>query len=146
VAEFIGPLVDWVAGVLTNGTAELLQTAGLDAFAEVRKSWTGVVINWPSVSVMPRVTDFDPESTATHSKHGLTIKFGVESADPDQIEADAVAYMAVIHDAIGAAVGTWPAQVSHVHIARHDYGPLFGKDGSFAKFPEMILEVETYEV
>lgn len=147
MAEFIGPVVDWVAGVLTgDALAELLIAAELEAFAEVKKSWTGVVINWPPVSVMPRSSDFDAEGTAVHANHGLTIKFGVSGDDSDQLAADALAYMKAIDRAITASVGTWPASVSKVFVSRHDYGPLFGKDSGYAKFPELHLEVETYEV
>ena len=147
MAEFIAPVVEWVIGVVTGeALAELLQAAGLDAFGEVRKSWTGVVINWPPCSVMPRSTDFDPEGTAVHGTHALTIKFGVAGDDPDQVAADALGYMAAIDQAIAASVGTWPAVVSKVFVSRHDYGPLFAKDNGFAKFPELHLEVETYEV
>ena len=140
MAEFIGPVVDWLMGVMAG-----VQPEGLDAFAEVRKSWTGVVINWPPCSVMPRTTDFDAEGTAVHGTHALTIKFGVSGDDSDQVASDAMGYMLAIDQAIAASVGTWLPQISKVFVARHDYGPLFAKDGSFAKFPEMHLEVETYE-
>ena len=145
-ANFIGPVVDWVIATLQAATPGLLSAAGVEPFGEFRKSWTGVAINWPPVAVMPRASDFDPETTSVHTMHGLTIKFGVSSDDPDAIEVAATVYMKAIDDAITQATGTWLAQMSHVHISRHDYGPLFGKDGGFAKFPEMILEVETYEV
>ena len=147
MAEFIGPVVDWLAGVLTGEALEdALLAAGLEAFAEVKKSWTGVVINWPPCSVMPRDTDFDPEGTAVHGTHGLTIKFGVSGEDSDQVASDAMAYMLAIDAAIAGSAGTWLPQMSKVFVKRHDYGPLFSKDNSFAKFPELHLEVETYEV
>jgi hypothetical protein len=141
MAEFIGPVVDWLVGIVAGVAPD-----GLEAFAEVKKSWTGVVMNWPPAAVMPRTSDFDPEGTAVHATHGLTIKFGVSGDDSDQVAADAMGYMKAIDAAITAGVGTWPAAVSKVFVARHDYGPLFQKDGSFAKFPEMHLEVETYEL
>jgi hypothetical protein len=147
MADFIGPVVDWLVGVVTGeALAELLVAAELEAFAEVKQSWTGVVINWPPVSVMPRATAFDAEGTAVHGTHGLRIKFGVCGDDPDQIAVDAMAYMKAVDQAIAASVGTWPAAVSKVFVSRHDYGPLFSRDKGFAKFPELHLEVETYEI
>ena len=40
--QFMAPLVSWLVGVLES--AELGE---LSAFAEVKQSWTGVVMNWP---------------------------------------------------------------------------------------------------
>lgn len=140
--QFIAPLVDWLLGLLQGMTPE--QYGGLEPFVEFHKSFTGVVMNWPPVSVMPRKTAFDPDTVgASHSKSALTVKFGVNGADPDQVAADAMAYMRAIDAAIEAAPA--PAQVTHVHIEDHDYGVLFERAGGFAKFPELHLEVEVYE-
>ena len=148
MADFIGPVLGWLAGVVSgDALATELEGLGLDMFAEVKKSWTGVVMNWPPCSVMALHSDFDPEGTAVHTTNGFTVKFGVSGDDPDQVAADALGYMAALDHAIGGAVAaTWLPQMSRVFVTRHDYGPLFQRDGSFAKFPEMHLEVETYEV
>ncbi len=142
-AEFIGPVLDWMVATLENGTPALLQAAELAEFAEVRRSWTGVVMNWPAASVMPRASDFDPEGTSVHTVHAFTVKFGVAGVDADQVTMDAIAYMKVVDRALQSAV--WIEQMSHVHITRHDYGPLWSKEAGFARFPEMVVEVETYE-
>lgn len=144
MADFIGPVVDWLVDVLEN--ADLGE---LDDFAEVRKSWTGVVVNWPPCSVMARTTAFDDEGTARNQKHTLTVKFGVNGADPDEIAVNAQAYMKALDAAIDGAA--WPADTAtfamrRVFIAAHDYGPLFALDGRLAKFPELHLEVEVYEL
>ena len=133
-------------GVVQDGTTEPLAEAGLDPFAEVRKSWTGVVMNWPPAAVMARNTTFDPEGTSIHGMHEFTVKFGVNGADPDQVADDAIAYMKAIDAALTAATGTWLPAMSKVFVRMHDYGPLFQLDGKFGKFPELQLEVETYEV
>ncbi len=145
MAEFIGPVVEWLIGVIVARTPALLQAAGLDEFAEVRPAWTGVVLNWPTCSVYPGKTEFDPEGTSVHSAHSITIKFGVSGADPDQVVRDAEAYMKAIDAAIAGAVGEWLPAISKVFVRSHEYGPLWSGKG-FAKFPELVVEVETYEV
>ena len=135
--QFIAPLVTWLVGVVQGASTPI-------PFAEVKQSWTGVVMNWPSAAVMPRTSGFDPEfNGASHSENVLTVKFGVNGMDPDQVTADAMSYMLAIDQAIETA--TWPPQVSRVFVQSHDYGPLFTKDGNFAKFPELHLLLEVYE-
>lgn len=138
--QFMAPIVEWLIGVLKG--AELGE---LEAFGEVRKSWTGVAMNWPPVAVMPRTSQFDPEiSGASHSQNAITIKFGVNGSDPDDLTDLAMAYMLAIDAAIEAAAPL--PQISHVHIGTHDYGPLYtGNSGGFFRFPELHLEVEVYE-
>ena len=91
---------------------------------------------------MARTTDFDTEGSGRHSLHRLTIKFGVNGADSDQVTVDAMAYMKAVDDALTAAVDAWDSAMSRVFVAGHDYGPLYEKGGGFARFPEMHLEVE----
>ena len=146
MADFIRPVLTWLVAVIESDTPALLAAAQLDAFAEVKQSWTGVAINWPPCSVMPGHSDFDPEGTAVHGAHAFTVKFGVCGDDSDQVAADAIGYMKAIDAAITGAAADWLPQMSRVFILRHDYGPLFQKDGSFAKFPELHLEVETQEL
>ena len=137
--QFIAPIVSWLVSVLQNANM-----GALPAFAEVKQSWTGAVINWPPAAVMPRSSGFDAEITGgSHSENLFTVKFGVNGRDPDQVTADAMSYMLAIDQAIEAAA-TLP-QISRVFVQEHDYGPLFQKDGNFAKFPELHLLVEVYE-
>ena len=143
MADFIAPIVDWLIGVVQGAD---FATPGLEPFAECRKSWTGVCVNWPPCAVMALGTDFDPEGTAIRERHQFTIKFGVNGDDPDQVAVNAMAYMTAIDRAVAGACGAWPEAVSNVFVSRHDFGPLFAKDGAFAKFPEMHLEVDAYEV
>jgi hypothetical protein len=137
--EFIQPIVTWLVGVLQGA-----QMGALTPFAEVKQSWTGIAMNWPVAAVMPRNSSFDPEITSkSHSENLLTVKFGVQGMDPDQVAADAMSYMLAIDQAIEGAA--WLPQFSRVFIEAHDYGALYQKDGSFAKFPELHLLVEVYE-
>jgi hypothetical protein len=139
-SQFIAPIVAWLVGVLRN----IQWTEGLAPFAQVTQSWTGVVINWPPAAVMPRTSGFDPEiSAGSHSENLLTVKFGVNGPDPDQVAADAMSYMLAVDAAIEAAPRL--PQISRVFVQAHDYGPLYEKDGGFAKFPELHLVVEVYE-
>jgi hypothetical protein len=133
------PLVAWLVGVM-----EGVQVGGSPAFAEVKQSFTGVILNWPQAAVMPRTSGFDPEIVgASHSENLLTVKFGVQDADPDVVTATAMTYMAAIDAAIeGAAL---PPNAARVFVQAHDYGALYQRDSSFAKFPELHLLVEVYE-
>ena len=145
MADFAAPIVEWLVSVVAAADA-----GDLDGFAEVKKSWTGIALNWPPASVYPRNSSFDPEiMNASHSMNQITVKFGVRGTDPDQVTADAMAYMKAIDDAIYAAVGgdAMPRQVSRVFVAQHDYGPLYGevKGGGMFRFPEMHLLVEVFE-
>jgi hypothetical protein len=145
VAQFGGPIVAWVVSLLSAPTtAAALTAAQLTPFGDVRESWTGVIVNWPEAAVMLRNIAFDPEiEGARQEAMSLTVKFGVNGADPDQVVSDAMGYMAAIDAAINGAA--WLPQMSRVFVAAHDFGPLFSKDGSFAKFPEMHLVVEVFE-
>ena len=139
--QFIAPVVSWLVGVLQSANLGTLAP-----FADVKQSWTGVVINWPPAAVMPRSSGFDPEIVgASHSENLFTVKFGVNGMDPDQVTADAMSYMLAIDQAIEGAA--WLPQFSRVFVQGHDYGPLYShlKDGGFAKFPELHLLVEVYE-
>jgi hypothetical protein len=146
LAEFIAPVVDWLIGVIATAASYPTWPEGLEGFAEVRKSWTGVCVNWPPVAVMPLGTSFDPEGQVVNEAHAFTIKFGVNGDDPDQVTVDAMAYMKALDDLIQAAAWDPALGLSRVFVSKHDYGPLFGKDGSFAKFPELHLEVEALEL
>jgi hypothetical protein len=138
MAEFIGPVLAWLVGVVTD-----MDMAGLEPWGEVKTTWTGISAAWPPVAVMARGTDFDPDGTTIHEAHGFTIKFGIQASEPDGIATLAIAYMVALDAAIQAAV--WLPQMRRVFVSRHDYGVLFTSDGSWAKFPELHLEVEAYE-
>ncbi len=138
-SQFIAPIVAWLVGVVQG-----VVPAELPGFAEVKQSWTGIALNWPVAAVMPRTSGFDPEiSAGSHSQNLLTVKFGVQGMDPDQVAADAMAYMLAIDQAIEAA--NWLPQIRRVFVESHDYGALYQKDGAFGKFPELHLLVEVYE-
>ena len=48
---------------------------------------------------------------------------------------------------IGAAkAGEWPATVTNVYVAEHDYGPVYAKDGGFSVFPEVHVFVAMEEL
>ena len=102
-----------------------------------------MVINWPPVAAMPRNSGFDGEIVGcSHSQNLLTV-IGVNGAEPDQVTADAMAYMVAIDQAIQAAARL--PQITRVFVQQHDYGMLYERGGSFAKFPELHLLVEVYE-
>jgi hypothetical protein len=142
MSDFIAPILDW----LVAAVAAMPAPDGMDAWGQVTKSWTFAPANWPPAAVLPASTDFDPEiQNALHEQHNFTIKFGVQDADPDEITRKAIAYMTAIDGAVQGAA--WLPQVRRVFVERHDYGTLWStRDGSWARFPELHLMVEAYEV
>jgi hypothetical protein len=137
--------VEWLLGVLRGMTAA--QYGGLEAFAEVRKSWNWALPNWPPVGVLPGRSEFDAGIVgAKQSRNHITIRFGLNSEDPDEATAMAIAYMLAIDAAIYQADEATPcANSKWLFIVDHDYGPLYGKDGKFAYFPEMHLYMDLVE-
>jgi hypothetical protein len=151
MADFISPIIDNVLDILQKYTPGLLP--GREPFSDYRKSFTGVVQNFPAVYAMPVRTTFDPESMHTrHQAHQITIKFAISASDPDTLTAEAGAYMAALDGAIQSATvedwqGTLPQPVvMRVFVQAHDYGPLFERGVQLARFPELELIVETEEL
>ena len=143
--SFGAPVIGWFTALLQGDALNAaLRAANLAPFADVQQSWTGVVLNWPTAAVLYRGTTFDAEITGARMEaHVFTIRYGVNGADPDRVMTDAMNYMAAIDGAIQGAV--WLPQVTRVFVQQHDYGPMFGDKGRFAKFPEMHLIVEAFE-
>lgn len=149
--QVIGPVVDWLLNVLQNMTAE--QYGDLQPFAEFKQMWTGVAMNWPPVCVLPHSSQFDPEiEGAKHAENRLTVRFGVNGADPNEVGKLAVAYMLAVDAAIYQADAATPCVIAaaqyvttRLFVTDHDYGPLFVKEGSFAYWPELHLAIETME-
>ena len=143
MALLIRPVIDKLLEVLAARTA---------GFAQFGRLYTGVAPNLPAVWVMPGRTVIDPEASTLHQAHLVTIKFGVENSDPDELMNDAMDRMKEIHAAIEAS---WPGdwvdavtggQVQSVTIREHDYGPTWTAGGMVAKFPEMDLLIEVEEL
>jgi len=143
MAQLIRPVIDKLLEVLAA------RTTGFVAFGRL---FTGVMPNAPAVWVMPGRTVIDPECSMLGQAHLVTIKFGVEHSDPDELMNAAMDGMAEIHGAIEAS---WPGdwvdavtggQVQSVTIREHDYGPTWTAGGMVAKFPEMDLLIEVEEL
>jgi hypothetical protein len=124
------------------------QYGGLEPFLDFRQSWTlAAMMNWPPVAVLPHSSLFDPEIVgAKASRNRLTVKFGVNGADPDQVTGLAVSYMLAIDAALYEADAVAAcANSKRFFIVDHDYGPLYERNGNFAYFPEMHLEIDITE-
>lgn len=145
--EFIGPVVAAAISILETYTPALLAAAARDPFAEYGRAFTGVVANTPAVYVMPVRTSFDADIQGCFGElHQITIKFAVTGSDPEDLADAALAYMKAIDEAIQQATGAdWGTAASRVFIQGHDYGPLYERGGSYAKFPELELIVEAQE-
>jgi hypothetical protein len=153
VPKFIGPIVDRVLAVLQARTPALCEAAELRPFLDYGKQFTGVTVNCPSLWVMPERSRFDPDQTGPAKEaHQLTIKFAVSAMTPDEVAAAAMAYMQVIHLAIlQSDPADWTdtlaeGTVQRVFLASHEYGPLYQRGASIARFPELALIVEVEEL
>lgn len=152
MAQFIEPIVNTALSVLQARTPALLAAAGLGAFRDFGREFTGVTVNFPGVYVMPGKTQFDPEGTLRHQLHTLTIKFAVEGMTPEAIATAAIGYMKAIDDALTASdPDDWAdalagGEVGRIFVQTHDYGPLYQRGQVMARFPELALLVETQEV
>lgn len=150
-AEFIAPIIENALAVLKQRTPGLL--AGRDLFVNFGKQFTGVVSNFPSLYVMPVGTAFDADAQhLVHQAHQVQVKLAVSGAEPDLVTEAALAYMRAVDLAIAQS---WPKDwegklqngvVLRVFVERHDYGPLFERQGALARFPELDLIVETEEM
>jgi hypothetical protein len=143
MALLIKPVIDKLLEILAADTT---------SFVEFGKLFTGAAANLPAVWVMPGRTVIDPECSMLRQAHLITIKFGVQDADPNTLMDAVMALMVEIHDAISAS---WPAdwvgavtggQVQSLAIREHDYGPTWTAGGMVAKFPEMDLVIEVDEL
>jgi hypothetical protein len=120
-------------------------------FREYGKQFTGLSPNFPGCWVSPVRTELDSESATCHQAHQVRIKFGVEGSEPEEVAQAAMEYMAAIHRALAASwPGDWTGvlaggQVMRLFVRGHEYGPLFERGGSMAKFPEMDVVAETQE-
>jgi hypothetical protein len=149
MAELITPVVEKVIAVLKERTPSAL--GARESFVDYGKEFTGVVANFPSVWVMPVRTSFDAELDGRRQAHQVKVTMAVTGSEPDEVTDAAMAYMKAVDTAIAAS---WPAdwvgavsggQVLRVFVEGHDYGPLFGKEGGLARFPELDLVVEVME-
>jgi len=143
MAKFVRPVIEKLLEVLAARTT---------GFVQFGRLFTGAAANLPAVWVMAGRTVIDPEASTLHQAHLITVKFGVEHSDPDELMNAAMDGMKEIHGAIEAS---WPGdwvdavaggQVQSLTIREHDYGPTWTAGGMVAKFPEMDLVIEVEEL
>jgi len=143
VAEFIEPIIEHLIAVLRARTS---------SFSEFGKLFSGAAINVDAIWVMPERTSFAEEGSTLDQVHEITVKFGIEATELDDVAHGAMARMREAHKAIEASwPGDWQevlkgGQVSRIWIRQHNYGPTYANDGRMAKFPELSLVVETKEL
>lgn len=150
MAEFIGPVIERMLAVLQARTPGLL--GDRPAFASYGRLFTGGAGNLPAVWAMAARTQFGDEEATLHQAHQITIVFGVEAGDPEELARLAMAYMRAVHLAIEMS---WPGDwadvipggvVMVVRIREHNYGSTWAGGGTIAKFPELDVVVEVQEL
>jgi hypothetical protein len=121
MAALIAPLVD--------SFVALLQAMG--TFNAVRRGWHGVLVNPPEAAVMPGKTQFEAEGTTRANVNAITVRLGIQGADPEELTMRCMATVQAVDAAIEAwfNAGSFPPQVTNVYVIEHDYGQLWGKQG-----------------
>lgn len=147
--QFILIALNCIQSILENDTAELLANMATprDAFREFKWAFTGMMVNPPTVWIMPRTTQISDEGQLIEQVHLVTVRIGLMGGDPEDIAHAAVDYMTAVDLALrNAAVSELDETILHLHPQEHDYGPLFQGNGGFAKFPELHVAVESVEL
>jgi hypothetical protein len=151
VPEYIAPLVDKTLAVITALTPELL--GELPPFATLGKLFTGAVVNFPGVWVMPVRTAIGDEGTGKIDEvHQVTVKVAVSASDPEELPGLAMAYVKACTLAIEhTSPAEWDAALTgggvlHVHVSGHNYGVAFERGGTFAMLPDLYVEFEVSEL
>lgn len=136
MALHIKPLVAKMLTVLQARTPQLLSAASRDPFVDYIDWWNGVIVNHPTVCVLPGSSEFDRESEqARKASHAMLVRAVFISTEPHDLNQAAFDYVKAIDDAI---VASFPAlsltsqddwsgtpalgQVNGIWIASHQYG------------------------
>jgi hypothetical protein len=151
MALFIEPIIEKMLAILAARTPVLLSEDGWPEFAEYGKVFTGGGANLPAVWAMAARTQFAEEESTLHQAHQITVKFGVQAAEPKELMRAVFAYMRAVHRAIEKSwSGDWEdaiegGQVQRLFIREHNYGSTWARDGSVAKYPELDVVIEVQE-
>jgi len=149
MASFISESINTVTAILREETPTLLKAMETprDPFRGYGVAFAGIMPSPPWCWVMPRVTDFGPEGQVQDQGDAVTVKFGIIGADPEALAQAMLDYVKAVSLALQLTpVGQYDSTVMNIFVERHDYGPLYQKDGGFARFPEVHLVVTRREV
>jgi hypothetical protein len=148
--NFIRTSLDVVQQIIQKDTADRLQEMDTPRvpFAEVARAFTGMMKNPPAAWVMPRMTDLpDNDGNLIPEQDLVTVKLGVAGSDAESVEDAALDYVRAVDEALrAAAVAELDPTILHLRVRQHDYGPLWQKEGGFARFPELHLVIDRLEV
>jgi hypothetical protein len=152
MAEFVKPVIENLLALLETRTPTILDEKGRDQIEHFGKQFTGVVANWPAVFAMPVRTAFNADADVMrYQAHQIQVVIAVTGSTPEAVTDAAMDYMAAIDQAIQEGdPSDWQGVIQGGNILRvfvqgHDYGPLFERGGTSARFPELELVVEASE-
>jgi hypothetical protein len=154
--EYISLAVREVQRAIREGTPALLGATELPELTSVERIFTGMAKNPPQAWVMPMRSQFGAEGSLINQVHQLTVKIAVTGGEPELVGEAALRYVWAVDEAIrgwglptmtiGGQPTAWDARVMRVFVTEHDYGPVWEKDRTFARLPELHLAVQMSEV
>jgi len=154
MADYIGPVLDAVIAVLQKYTPDLL-TALSDSndtprapFTLIGREFIGILPSPPQAWVMPVRTEIRDQENTLPQQSVVTVKIGIVGGEPEAMVDMALDYVRAVSDAVLMAdpANDWGANIIRVHPQVHDYGPLYERGTTFARFPEVHLVVTHEEL
>lgn len=148
MSEYIRPALAAVTAVITKYSPDLLAAIERPPFAEYGRVFTGQLKNPPSLWVMPARTQLGEEGTFLKQQSIVTLKLGLVAGEPELLVDLVLDYVRAVTDAIFMADpgDDWGPSILRVFPQVHDYGPLYEKGHTFARFPEVHLVIDHAEV
>ena len=148
MAQYMRTALDVVQSILISDTPALLaaMTTPRDPFTSVGRAFVGLAPAPPQCWVMPQRTTPKTEGTIVASASEITVKAGIVGAEPEMVADAAIDYINAIDMALRDALPQeFDFTVLRIHIQEHDYGPLYERGKTFARFPEAHLVVHMEE-
>ena len=148
MAQYMRTALDVVQSILINDTPALLaaMTTPRDPFTSVGRAFVGLAPAPPQCWVMPQRTTPKTEGTIVASSSEITVKAGIVGAEPEMVAEAALDYINAIDMALrDVAPQALNVAVLRICIQEHDYGPLYERGKTFARFPEAHVIVHMEE-
>jgi hypothetical protein len=144
---FIDVGISVVEALIAKYSPDLLRGMNREPFTRMGRAFVGQLNGIAECWVGPMRTAFGDEGQLSDSASQVTVTIGVGGTDPEELVAMALDYVRAVHEAIASAS---PAEVDvrvrRIFVGEHDYGPLWGKQGGFAVFPQIHVVIDQTEV
>ena len=145
LANYIDPVLDAVIAVLQNYTPGLLAAncTPRAPFNSIGREFVGIMPSPPQAWVMPVRTEIRDQENTLPQQSVVTVKIGIVGAEPETLVDMALDYVRAVSNAVLMAdpANDWGPNIIRVHPQVQDYGPLYERGTTFARFPEVHLVV-----